>query len=84
MISKASSSRLCGEQEEKKTHFANYKKSEQWDGFRASVHGFLIGGADRDRTDDLHNAIVALFQLSYGPNQIFLLQEKKKRSSTIL
>ena len=26
-----------------------------------------IGGADRDRTDDLHNAIVALFQLSYGP-----------------
>ena len=25
------------------------------------------GGADRDRTDDLHNAIVALFQLSYGP-----------------
>ena len=24
-------------------------------------------GADRDRTDDLHNAIVALFQLSYGP-----------------
>ena len=26
-----------------------------------------VGGADRDRTDDLHNAIVALFQLSYGP-----------------
>ena len=25
------------------------------------------GGADRDRTDDFHNAIVALFQLSYGP-----------------
>ena len=25
------------------------------------------GRADRDRTDDLHNAIVALFQLSYGP-----------------
>jgi hypothetical protein len=27
----------------------------------------LGGGADRDRTDDLYNAIVALFQLSYGP-----------------
>ena len=26
-----------------------------------------VGGADRVRTDDLHNAIVALFQLSYGP-----------------
>jgi hypothetical protein len=25
------------------------------------------GGADRDRTDDLYNAIVALSQLSYGP-----------------
>ncbi len=24
-------------------------------------------GPDRDRTDDLHNAIVALSQLSYGP-----------------
>ena len=30
-----------------------------------------IGGADRDRTDDLHNAIVALFQLSYGPVKFF-------------
>lgn len=26
------------------------------------------GGAGRDRTDDLYNAIVALSQLSYGPN----------------
>ncbi len=26
-----------------------------------------IGGAGRDRTDDLYNAIVALSQLSYGP-----------------
>lgn len=25
------------------------------------------GGPDRDRTDDLHNAIVALSQLSYEP-----------------
>ena len=39
------------------------------------------GGADRVRTDDLHNAIVALFQLSYGPNQIILLQETKRRST---
>ncbi len=26
------------------------------------------GGAGRNRTDDLYNAIVALSQLSYGPN----------------
>lgn len=26
-----------------------------------------IGGADRDRTDDLNTASVALSQLSYGP-----------------
>ena len=29
-----------------------------------------IGGADRDRTCDPHNAIVVLYQLSYDPNQI--------------
>ena len=34
-----------------------YKFSELWKG----------GGANRDRTDDLYNAIVALSQLSYGP-----------------
>ena len=27
----------------------------------------MFGGANRDRTDDLYNAIVALSQLSYGP-----------------
>ena len=27
------------------------------------------GGAGRDRTDDLYNAIVALSQLSYGPGK---------------
>ena len=27
----------------------------------------IFGGADRDRTDDLLNAIQALSQLSYGP-----------------
>src|SRR6185437_4781266 len=27
------------------------------------------GGASRDRTDDLYNAIVALSQLSYGPER---------------
>ena len=27
----------------------------------------FFGGADRDRTDDLLNAIQALSQLSYGP-----------------
>ena len=29
--------------------------------------GVGVGGADRDRTDDLLNAIQALSQLSYGP-----------------
>jgi hypothetical protein len=29
--------------------------------------GFEIGGPDQDRTDDLRNAIAALFQLSYEP-----------------
>ena len=31
------------------------------------VFGNDFGGADRDRTDDLLNAIQALSQLSYGP-----------------
>ena len=31
------------------------------------LYPFFNGGADRVRTDDLHNAIVALCQLSYGP-----------------
>jgi hypothetical protein len=29
----------------------------------------LIGGARRDRTDDLNTASVALSQLSYGPTE---------------
>ena len=39
------------------------------------------GGADRDRTDDLHNAIVALFQLSYGP--VIYIIKKVMRSVEI-
>ena len=31
-----------------------------------------IGGANRDRTDDLYNAIVALSQLSYGPDNLYV------------
>ena len=34
-----------------------------------SICTFLIGGARRDRTADLLNAIQALSQLSYGPVQ---------------
>jgi hypothetical protein len=30
----------------------------------------LVGGAERDRTVDLLNAIQALSQLSYGPNEV--------------
>ena len=29
-----------------------------------------VGGANRNRTDDLLNAIQALSQLSYGPNRV--------------
>ena len=29
----------------------------------------MFGGANRDRTDDLYNAIVALSQLSYSPTR---------------
>ncbi len=35
-----------------------------------------FGGADRDRTDDLLNAIQALSQLSYGPT--YNLHDAKK------
>ena len=38
-----------------------------------SINGYIIdfiGGASRDRTDDLLNAIQALSQLSYSPNLI--------------
>mgnify|MGYP007072233551 CR=1 FL=1 len=31
----------------------------------------VLGGAGRNRTDDLYNAIVALSQLSYGPKTVF-------------
>ncbi len=31
-------------------------------------HILRFGGAKRDRTADLYNAIVALYQLSYGPS----------------
>jgi hypothetical protein len=37
----------------------------------------IFGGADRDRTDDLLNAIQALSQLSYGPTRT--MQERKRR-----
>ena len=43
---------------------------------------FLFSGADRDRTDDLLNAIQALSHLSYGP--IILLNLKRSFFSTKL
>ena len=33
----------------------------------------FLGGARRNRTDDLYNAIVALSQLSYGPKTVFVV-----------
>ena len=38
-----------------------------WRFLRRDMFLILFGGANRDRTDDLYNAIVALSQLSYGP-----------------
>ena len=38
-----------------------------WQYLRGDIFLILFGGANRDRTDDLYNAIVALSQLSYGP-----------------
>ena len=36
----------------------------------ALLHGYAVGGASRDRTDDLKLAKLALSQLSYGPSPI--------------
>ncbi len=38
---------------------------------RLSLSGGAIGGAERDRTDDLRLAKPALSQLSYSPRRIF-------------
>jgi hypothetical protein len=35
------------------------------------IYNYVIGGADRDRTDDLLNAIQALSQLSYSPKSLY-------------
>ena len=39
----------------------------------------LAGGADRDRTDDLKLAKLALSQLSYGPGKIWWLARSSSR-----
>ena len=44
--------------------------------------GFHFGGADRDRTDDLLNAIQALSQLSYSPELIFSSASLASRAVT--
>ncbi len=36
--------------------------------YRLTVTPCYLGGADRNRTDDLCSAIAALYQLSYSPN----------------
>ena len=41
--------------------------------FVADIRSCLAGGADRDRTDDLKLAKLALSQLSYGPRNRFNL-----------
>ena len=39
----------------------------------------LFGGAERDRTADLLNAIQALSQLSYGPTMAGMVTSQAKR-----
>jgi hypothetical protein len=40
---------------------------------KAPINRGCLGGAKRDRTADLYNAIVALSQLSYGPKFALLI-----------
>ncbi len=42
---------------------------ENYQAIGLAPFGTYLGGANRDRTDDLYNAIVALSQLSYGPGK---------------
>jgi hypothetical protein len=42
-------------------------------------HVGLNGGARRDRTADLYNAIVALSQLSYGPTRNQAVKSRERR-----
>ena len=43
----------------------------------------FIGGAEGDRTPDLYNAIVALSQLSYGPENL-VMPDGSGRSGALL
>jgi hypothetical protein len=47
--------------------FGAVQKRKKARPFPAEPCLFLYGGAKRDRTADLRNAIAALSQLSYGP-----------------
>ena len=45
---------------------------------------FAVGGARRDRTADLYNAIVALSQLSYGPSKRANISVNRQAVNTVL
>ena len=38
----------------------------------------FFGGAKEDRTPDLYNAIVALSQLSYGPDMLLFIRDLER------
>ena len=61
--------------------YFNYNDECYWI-YLLKLNVFLFSGADRDRTDDLLNAIQALSHLSYGP--ITLLNLKRSLFSTKL
>jgi hypothetical protein len=45
---------------------------------------FILGGAKQNRTADLYNAIVALYQLSYDPKELnYIIQLFKSRTKFI-
>jgi hypothetical protein len=51
----------------KRKHSKALRTAELHFAYSISDYGKLFGGARRNRTDDLFNAIEALSQLSYGP-----------------
>ena len=50
-------------------------------GRQRSVYGVRLGGAGRDRTDDLSSAIAALSQLSYGPRIVAPFRDRPSNLS---
>ncbi len=64
--------------------FLEMKKNREVSGGTNVKPGSFIGGAERDRTVDLLNAIQALSQLSYSPTRRKSNTEKGKLSKSLV